>query len=232
LPLGIREDETFSKLSIPFEGNDVFVFYSDGITEARNAAGEQFGMGRLIECLRRHVHLGPQPLVAAIRDATLLFSQPAALADDLTCVAMKVVGVPVLAHYDLEISSDLQQLHQVRGFVRDVCGDSCWAGLDQAACSALELAVDEAVSNIINHAQHGDAHQRIQLEADVFMEHVSVRLRYWGDAFDPSLVPPPTWDGSRENGFGIYLIAHSVDDAQYYRDEKGRNCIALRKSRR
>ena len=39
--------------------------------------------------------------------------------------------------------------------------------------------------------------------------------------------PPPALDGSRESGFGIYLITKSVDDVRYSRDERGRNCIAL-----
>ena len=50
-----------------------------------------------------------------------------------------------------------------------------------------------------------------------------------GDSFDPASVPPPAFDGSRETGFGVYLIASSVDDVRYSRDERGRNCVALTK---
>jgi anti-sigma regulatory factor (Ser/Thr protein kinase) len=39
-------------------------------------------------------------------------------------------------------------------------------------------------------------------------------------------------NGSQESGFGIYLIIQSVDEVRYYRDERGRNCIALVKARR
>ena len=61
---------------------------------------------------------------------------------------------------------------------------------------------------------------------------VSIRLHHLGDPFDPSTVPPPALDGSQESGFGIYLITQSVDEVRYYRDERGRNCIALVKVRR
>jgi len=57
-------------------------------------------------------------------------------------------------------------------------------------------------------------------------------LHHYGDAFDPSTVPPPPLDGSRDTGFGAYIIARSVDEVRYYRDERGRNCIALAKARR
>ena len=79
----------------------------------------------------------------------------------------------------------------------------------------------------MKHAYHGRADQRIQLEADAFPGRVSIRLHHLGDSFDPAAVSPPALDGSRESGFGIYLITKSVDEVRYSRDERGRNCIAL-----
>jgi anti-sigma regulatory factor (Ser/Thr protein kinase) len=87
--------------------------------------------------------------------------------------------------------------------------------------------VNEAASNIIKHAYHGRADQRIQLDAEAASDRVTIRLHHLGDSFDPAAVPPPALDGSRESGFGMYLITHSVDDVRYFRDERGRNCIAL-----
>jgi anti-sigma regulatory factor (Ser/Thr protein kinase) len=79
----------------------------------------------------------------------------------------------------------------------------------------------------MKHAYHGRADQRIELEADAFPDRVSIRLHHLGDSFDPASVPPPALDGSRESGFGIYLISKSVDDMRYSRDERGRNCVTL-----
>jgi anti-sigma regulatory factor (Ser/Thr protein kinase) len=69
------------------------------------------------------------------------------------------------------------------------------------------------------------------LEAEGFPDRISIRLRHLGDPFDPSRVPQPRFDGSQESGFGVYLITQSVDVVRYYRDERGRNCIALTKNR-
>jgi anti-sigma regulatory factor (Ser/Thr protein kinase) len=96
----------------------------------------------------------------------------------------------------------------------------------------LELAVNEAASNVMKHAYHGRTDQRIHLEAEAFPDRVAVQLHHLGDPFDPSVVPPPSFDGSRESGFGVYLITRSVDDVRYYRDERGGNCIALIKMRK
>ena len=51
LPLGVREGEIYDQISVPFEPGDLLLLYSDGITEARNPAGELFGVERLEECV-------------------------------------------------------------------------------------------------------------------------------------------------------------------------------------
>jgi anti-sigma regulatory factor (Ser/Thr protein kinase) len=79
----------------------------------------------------------------------------------------------------------------------------------------------------MKHAYHGRADQRIELEADALPDCVTIRLHHLGDSFDPATVRPPALDGSRESGFGIYLITRSVDDVRYSRDQRGRNCVAL-----
>jgi PAS domain S-box-containing protein len=233
LPLGIREGEIYDQIAVPFEVGDVFLFYSDGITEASNAAGEWFGADRLMACARMNGNLAPDALVGAIRTAVLAFVGSDRLTDDLTCVAVEVgERRRPLAREELEISSDLRDLSRARKFVRTFCGTLPGSPLDEDRVAELELAVNEAASNVMKHAYHGRADQRIHLEADAFPDHVAVRLHHLGDPFDPSAVPPPFFGGSRESGFGVYLITRSVDNVRYYRDERGGNCIALVKMRK
>jgi PAS domain S-box-containing protein len=228
LPLGISEGEIFDQLTVPFEAGDLFVFYSDGITDVRNAAGELFGARRLADCIQMNHELEPDALVDAIRRATMDFAASDRLSDDLTCVAVRVSAVQEpLAHCELEIHSDLKELSRARAFVREFCGMIPAGLLDDDDAAGLELAVNEAASNIMKHAYHGRADQRIHLEADAASDRISIRLHHLGDGFDPTTVSPPSLDGSRESGFGLYLISRSVDDVGYTRDERGRNCIGL-----
>ena len=87
--------------------------------------------------------------------------------------------------------------------------------------------MNEAASNVMKHAYHGRTDQRIVLDADAFPDRIAIRLHHLGDSFDQAAVPPPALDGTRESGFGLYLITKSVDDVRYTRDERGRNSIAL-----
>ena len=232
LPMGVREGEIYDQISIPFEPGDLLLLYSDGITEARNPARELFGVGRLQECVRSNGHLEPAALVEAIRKAIFAFSKSDRLADDLTSVAIRVEETKLLlARNETEIQSDLKQLRRARQFVRAFCHSLPGSPLHEDSTSALELAVNEAASNIMKHAYHGRTDQGIHLDAEAFSGHVVIRLRHLGDPFDPSAAPPPVLDGSRQSGFGAYIITQSVDEVRYYRDERGRNCIALTKLR-
>jgi anti-sigma regulatory factor (Ser/Thr protein kinase) len=229
VPLGVIDGEIFDQVSVAFATGDIFLFYSDGVTEARDEHGELFGTERLLDCVRRNAAFDPMVLVEAVRAAATAFSRSAAPADDLTCVAVAVVDYEVpLAHAELELASDLAELHRARAFIRDACGD--FLGADEIA--AVELAVDEAVSNIVKHAYGGRTDQRIRLGVAAYRDHVAIQLRHMGKPFDRSRVAAPALDGSRESGFGVYLIEQSVDAVRYGRDELGRNYIELDKNRR
>jgi sigma-B regulation protein RsbU (phosphoserine phosphatase) len=232
LPLGIREGEIFNQISVPFESGDLLLFYSDGVTEARNFAGELFGVDRLLSCVTTNGKLEPEALVEAIRKATVTFSGSGRLIDDLTCVALKIQEPPLaLARAEIEIRSDLKELSRAREFVRTFCRHLP-SPVNEDSVGALELAVNEAASNIMKHAYHGRTDQWVRLEAEAFPNQISFRLHHLGDPFDPSAVSPPALDGSQKSGFGMYLITQCVDEVRYYRDERGKNCVALVKVHR
>jgi serine phosphatase RsbU (regulator of sigma subunit)/catechol 2,3-dioxygenase-like lactoylglutathione lyase family enzyme len=64
---------------------DTLAIYTDGVTEAFNEAGDDFGEERLIHSLRRHAHLPPQQAVAALVEDVLRFS-PQEQTDDITFI--------------------------------------------------------------------------------------------------------------------------------------------------
>ncbi|TAM80286.1 MAG: PAS domain S-box protein [Acidobacteria bacterium] len=232
LPLGVREGEIYDQISVPFESGDLFFFYSDGITEARNKAGELFGVERLLESIGVNSRLDPSAFIEAIRNSVVAFSGSESLADDLTGVAVRVESrETAVARADLEIRSDLRYLGEAREFVNSFCRSLPGPPLSHESIYSLELAVNEATCNIMKHAYHGRGDRWIYMEGEAFPSRVVLRLYHLGDPFDPSGLAPPALDGSRESGFGTYIISKSTDDVRYYRDERGMNCISLVKKR-
>ena len=67
----------------------------------------------------------------------------------------------------------------------------------------------------------------IEAEASTFNDRVIIRLWHYGEAFDPESAPAPVFDGTREGGFGVYMIAQCVDEVKYINHQHGRNCIQL-----
>jgi serine phosphatase RsbU (regulator of sigma subunit)/catechol 2,3-dioxygenase-like lactoylglutathione lyase family enzyme len=67
---------------------DTLLLYTDGVTEAVNSEGEEFGEERLLEAARRHHELSPPELLAAIADEARGFS-PHEQADDITLMIAK-----------------------------------------------------------------------------------------------------------------------------------------------
>jgi sigma-B regulation protein RsbU (phosphoserine phosphatase) len=234
MPLGFSERESYRQVVFPVAVGDLVVFYSDGVTEARNAAGAFFGVERLMEIIQAQNHLEPQPLIDAICRAVNTFTGTETWADDLTCVVLRLAetgSACPLAQAQCEVSSAAAELTRLRAFVHTFCQELPVRVLDEEGLSQLELAVTEAASNIMRHAYHGRTDQRIQLTADAFADHVCLRLWHRGTAFDPATVQPPVFDGSRDGGFGVYIIAHCVDEVRYSHDERGENCICLVKKR-
>ncbi|HXH48201.1 MAG TPA: PAS domain S-box protein [Terriglobia bacterium] len=232
LPLGVREGEIYDQISVSFEPGDLFFFFSDGITEARNEAGELFGIDRLLENIKANHRLDPPAFIEAIRGSVFDFSGSENLVDDLTSVAVRVeTRETAVARADVEIRSDLRYLGQAREFVNAFCRNLPGPPLSKESINAIELAVNEAACNIMKHAYHGRGDRWIYMEGEAFASRVILRLYHLGDPFDPTGLAPPVLDGSRESGFGTYIISKSTDDVRYYRDERGMNCISLVKKR-
>jgi phosphoserine phosphatase RsbU/P len=88
LPLGMFCDERFSLVRHTLGPGDLLLLYSDGLIEAENAAGDDFGLDRLVAVMAAHCD-GAAPAVSACLGHLRAFTGPAALADDLTLLAIR-----------------------------------------------------------------------------------------------------------------------------------------------
>ena len=234
MPLGFSEVETYQQVLFPLTKGDVLVFYSDGLTEARNTDGDFFGVGRLMAVIQSQHHLEPARLIDAIREAVLAFTDANGCADDLTCVVVKIdesTREHPIARAQFGTNSDIAKLPMIRAFVHEFCQDLPADVLDGEDLNQLELAVTEAASNIIRHAYRGRTDGHLQVVANAFPDRVVVQFFHQGTAFNPAAAKPPAFDGSREGGFGMYIIAHSVDEVSYGYDTQKGHCVSLVKKR-
>ena len=90
MPLGSFPGSTYDEITLDLTLGDVFVFCSDGISEAFNEAGDEFGSARVIEVLEQTYQQPAKQIVGAIFGAMQAFRKDAEQTDDQTVVVVKI----------------------------------------------------------------------------------------------------------------------------------------------
>ncbi len=160
------------------------------------------------------------------------------LAEWLLLLGARVTGIALPAAPHATLFSQLQlapRLDHLTGDLREpepVRQAAETADLTEAQVSRLELAVEEALVNLCNHAyadqtQPGPVYCRITAQADGLL----VEIADQGPPFDPLTRPDPDTTLELEErepgGLGVFLIKTLVSEVGYRREE-GRNILTLR----
>lgn len=232
MPLGFPEKGPFRQINVNFKPGDLFVFYSDGLTESRNRDGNLYGEERLVDFVQKNANIELKNLITGIWNDIIAFSESETFDDDVTCVLVKIdtqSSSTVFTKEDqLNIMSDLKELGKVRSFIRTFCTGIDDSILDDKRLGLIKLAVTEVTANIIKHAYKGRAGNPIQVNAKMSPDEVVIEFFDWGEGFNPKSVAQPVFNGSRDDGFGIHIIAHTVDEVIYSREDQGKNCACLK----
>ncbi len=88
--IGAFDESRYEQETITLQSGDILVAYTDGLSEAFNAGGEEFGEARLREIVSTSAHLPAQELTERVIDEVRDWSGDTPQFDDLTLVVMKV----------------------------------------------------------------------------------------------------------------------------------------------
>lgn len=229
-PLGISSKETYIPKRVHYNKGDIFIFYSDGVTEAMNDHGEQFGVERLCHLLQVNSHLNSRELTEKIKHEVLLFSNQKQFQDDFTLLVIQVEFIDMLKHEKREVahySSTFSQLsavrQQIKQFLYRAPGDS------NTLIKQMQLAIDEIFSNIIKHSYRKSSKHTITIESTLTEEGVIFDISDTGFPFNVHELKPPDFTGHRSQGFGLYIVGELVDEIAYIpkKRETGRNRFRL-----
>lgn len=215
VPLGVLAEEAYVQQQAEWSPGELLLMYSDGLTEATDAAGEMFGVDRLamiVEQMYRE-QVPATVAVQAVRQQVNSFTRSGALHDDATCIAVQFDhsdvcgGVPM--HFDL--NWQLEELQRLRGEIGRLAHT---AGLAEEAANSLVLAVSETATNIIRHVPRSHPNAVIHCRADHTERGLDVIFYYLGEAFTPADIEPD-FSGASDGGFGLYIVRSSVDEVSY-----------------
>jgi serine/threonine-protein kinase RsbW len=109
------------------------------------------------------------------------------------------------------------------------------AGLNEDNVYAVQLAVDEACCNIIEHAYSGEDKGEILCECNILVDGLEVTLKDNGKPFDPDSIPEPQISVPLEEleprGAGLYLIRKLMDEVDYKHSEGKGTILKMKKKK-
>ena len=107
------------------------------------------------------------------------------------------------------------------------------AGFDGAQADQLALAVDEASTNVIEHAYRGAADRRIELRFDARAGELRVEVVDDGKAVDPQAVPQVDLHRyateRRKGGLGVHLMGRIMDTVTFRRAGRSNVCCMVKR---
>lgn len=119
--------------------------------------------------------------------------------------------------YQTSRAAEYESLADFRGFVKSVCAE--YDSIDDQTCYDLQLAVDEACTNIIQHGYAGMNPGTIILTLEVEARQVYVTITDFGHPFEPSepLAPDAgaALNDEATSGFGLFFIYQTMDAVDY-----------------
>ena len=91
VPLGMFRDTRYHEYYLSLEPGDLLVLYTDGVTEANNPSGEEFGRERLAEAVKAHSDLSARDLIASLQREILNWTDGMGAGDDVTFFVIKAL---------------------------------------------------------------------------------------------------------------------------------------------
>ena len=141
----------------------------------------------------------------------------------------------------LTVPGRYEEIQKICQFVAD---GAAKCGLDETAIFHIELACDEACTNIIEHAYDGEDKGTIEISWQLKDGKFTIVFHDNGRSFDPEAVPkpalppvppdpatPPDIDQVKVGGLGIHFRRQLMDAVQFQFDEEAGNTLILVKKK-
>lgn len=116
----------------------------------------------------------------------------------------------------ITLPARFSSLSKVRKFVVAFAAE---CGLMQVDIDSVELAVDEAFSNIIEHSYGGESGELIECACLETSDRILIILKDCGKPFDPDIIPDPDLNATLEErkigGLGMYFMSRLMDNISY-----------------
>jgi sigma-B regulation protein RsbU (phosphoserine phosphatase) len=233
IPLGLDSDWSYSEQKSLIDKDSTLFLYTDGYTEAETVGHDQFGRERMCQeaLTLSKQRLDSRTFVKTIRQAERRFVDGIPQGDDISLLAIKYRGSQNHKAYrrGIALVNDIQEVPALAIFIGSVCEDMRF---DEVTTAGVNLAIEEAVVNVMNYAYPAGIRSNILLEVVAEGDEVTFILRDNGVPFDPTTAPEVDVSLPAEErsvgGLGIHLMRHYMDAISYERVDN-QNVLTMKK---
>lgn len=219
--MGAFDTARYRSSTLKLVEGDQLVLYTDGVNEAFNPEGEQYGEDRLEAFLSSHSHLHPHALVDALSTDLRSWANGADQSDDITILALEY-GIPPEVSGCITVPAELSRLDDVLAMIHDELGQRhCPITVQHQ----LDIVIEELFVNVCKYA-----YEELGTVGECMVEYVynanpsslTISITDWGVPFDPLAHADPklptSVDDARIGGLGILMVKRMVNDMSYLRD--------------
>lgn len=234
-PLGLFAGSSYPLHSTRIPSGGSMILYTDGITEAFDAQGRQFGEQRLFDTLAAAGAQAPDVLAKQVMRALSEFTGEAAQSDDLTLLIVARAGPKARGQHRerkperIVVESGGEELSRLRAFVEDAC---VRRRVPAAVGHELQLIAEEVLTNIVRHGFGGSLRSPIEVELSDGPGALVLEFRDGAPAFNPLELADPELERSSEQaaggGVGVFLVKRLSDEIAYRRQD-GLNILTITK---
>ena len=229
IPLGFDGKYRFVEQGCMLGEGETLVLYTDGITEARNAKREMLGISRWSLVVSRWASeaKSQEPRAKSLLGEVKAFIGSAEQTDDITLMTIrKTSAVEPLC---LRVENRMERWPELRAALHNY---GLCAGMEPRALKKTEVAIEEAVVNIVKYSQAEWMELKLRVESGEWKsqqltansQQLIVTLRDDGIAFDPTQqAEVDTAQATAERqigGLGIALLRKIADEVCYRREEE------------
>ncbi len=234
IPVGI-ESYNFEQQEVLISPGTTLFLYTDGLTEAEDTEACLFGEHRVLETAKRSIEnnsVTPHKFIDDMEKSVNDFVNGAEQNDDRTMLAIHYSkkDEETRLQRSLTLSNDIERIPELSKFIEGVCEE---LELGMPETMSLNLALEEAVVNVMNYAYPKGAYGEVNIEAIANNKCLKIIIKDSGIPFDPTKQGEVDTTLSAEErpigGLGIYLVREIMDSVNYeYVDHK--NILTLRKN--
>lgn len=232
--LGIDDTYHYIVEEINLSPGDEILMFTDGIPQARNKNGEEFGTKGIMDAINNAQYFNAKQVIQIVNDNLLRFTGGVFPNDDVTSFCFKYKGsTESNTQHEITLKAIPNNTPIATKFVESIMQQYNCSPKSQAT---MLIAVDELFSNIAYYAYKGQPTPgngtiRIEINGTEF----KMLLIDNGTPFnpikhlDPNYISSSAEERTNKGGLGIFMVRRSVDDMKY-NYENGQNILTIIKT--